>query len=210
MDLKEPSDEIKKRLSRAKSTFDFHKPFEQQSLLPWSKSVLSGSEVLRNPHYNKGLGFTWEERRDLNIHGLLPPCYRSLETQSRQVMLNIKRMTNDLDKYMYLMGILDSNEKLFYRALAENLSTLMPIVYTPTVGLACQKFGHIFTNTRVVLKMILQGNVRTLAMSKTERRDGKCIYSIYMTQSGEKQTNKGNVDNNQRPWKNLPNAEALA
>eukprot|EP00494_Astrolonche_serrata_P024883 UN25143 len=72
----------------------------------------------------------------------------SLKEQAHQVMWNINRKKEPLDKYQYLMGILDSNEKLFYNVLINNVFDLMPIVYTPTVGLACQKFGYIFNRPR--------------------------------------------------------------
>ena len=94
----------------------------------YTKIIQSGLSLLGNSTHNKGLAFTWQERKELNLHGLLPPCYRDLETQSQQVLHNINRMKDNLNKYMYFMGILDSNEKLFFKTLSDNLQLLMPIV----------------------------------------------------------------------------------
>jgi len=108
----------------------------------------TGVHLLREPHLNKGMAFTLRERQILGIQGLLPPCVITPEQQMKRVMANFHRWTNDLDKYIYLMSLQDRNEKLFYRALTENVELMMPIVYTPTVGLACQKFGLTFRKPR--------------------------------------------------------------
>jgi len=138
------------QLQRSGSTFDFAKPkrMAQAANLPYIKTVQIGRELLNNAQYNKGLAFTFQERREFNLHGLMPAVYRTLDTQSRQIMANITRMKDPLDQYVFFMNILDTNAKLFYRTLCENLPALMPIVYTPTVGLACQKFGDIFIRPR--------------------------------------------------------------
>eukprot|EP00486_Rosalina_sp_Unknown_P003140 CAMPEP_0201573420 /NCGR_PEP_ID=MMETSP0190_2-20130828/17277_1 /ASSEMBLY_ACC=CAM_ASM_000263 /TAXON_ID=37353 /ORGANISM="Rosalina sp." /LENGTH=752 /DNA_ID=CAMNT_0048000395 /DNA_START=176 /DNA_END=2434 /DNA_ORIENTATION=- len=137
-------------LNRADSSFDFAKPkgYDTSSYLPYVKSVQIGLQLLRNPQFNKGLAFNFQERREFNLHGLLPATYRTLDIQSKQIMNNIDRMKDPLDQYVFFMNILDTNQKLFYRTLCENLPVLMPIVYTPTVGLACQKFGDIFVRPR--------------------------------------------------------------
>jgi len=138
------------RFYRSNSQFQFEKPdeYETGSHLPYVKTVQIGSELLRNAAFNKGLAFTFQERREYNLHGLLPPIYRDLRVQSKQLMANIDRMKDPLDQYVLLMNILATNEKLFYHTLCNNLARLMPIVYTPTVGLACQKFGDIFIRPR--------------------------------------------------------------
>jgi len=137
-------------MQRSASTFDFAKPkrLANAATLPYIKTVQIGRELLNNAVYNKGLAFTFQERREFNLHGLMPAVYRTLDTQSKQIMANIRRMKDPLDQYVFFMTILDSNAKLFFRTLCENLPTLMPIVYTPTVGLACQKFGDIFIRPR--------------------------------------------------------------
>ncbi|XP_029161623.1 NADP-dependent malic enzyme isoform X5 [Nylanderia fulva] len=95
-----------------------------------------------------GMAFTIEERQMLGIHGLLPAAVKSQDEQLELCRLNLERYTDDLSKYIYLIGLLDRNEKLFYRLLAEDVGKMMPLVYTPTVGLACQKFGLIYRRPR--------------------------------------------------------------
>ncbi|CAF3769499.1 unnamed protein product [Rotaria sp. Silwood1] len=113
-----------------------------------SRSSLKGAELLRNPSLNKGMAFTLEERQHMGIHGLLPPAVLTQEVQALRVMINFHRLNNDLDRYSELMNLSDRNEKLFYRVIADNIEELIPIVYTPTVGLACQKYGLVFKRPR--------------------------------------------------------------
>ncbi|XP_039311831.1 NADP-dependent malic enzyme isoform X4 [Solenopsis invicta] len=96
----------------------------------------------------RGMAFTIEERQMLGIHGLLPAAVKTQEEQLELCRLNLERYTDDLSKYIYLIGLLDRNEKLFYRLLAEDVGKMMPLVYTPTVGLACQKFGLVYRRPR--------------------------------------------------------------
>lgn len=105
-------------------------------------------ENLSNSRLNKGLAFTVEERQSLGVHGLLPPSVQTLEHQEQIVLANIKRLATDLDRYVYLMHLLDRNEKLFYRVLSSNVEDIMPLVYTPTVGEACIKYGTIFNQPK--------------------------------------------------------------
>lgn len=107
-----------------------------------------GVDLLRNPLLNKGTAFTERERRVLGLRGLLPAPVRTMEQQSVRVMTNVRAKPNDLEKYLYLIGLQDRNETLFYRALVDNLEELMPIVYTPTVGKGCQEFGKVFRRPR--------------------------------------------------------------
>lgn len=111
-------------------------------------SRLSGLDRLRHPGLNKGMAFTIEERQTLGIHGLLPARVKSQEEQVQMCKLSIDRYEDPLNKYIYLMGLLDRNEHLFYRFVGENVADMMPIVYTPTVGLACQKFGLVYRRPR--------------------------------------------------------------
>ncbi|XP_073979814.1 NADP-dependent malic enzyme-like isoform X2 [Rhodnius prolixus] len=97
---------------------------------------------------SRGMGFTLRERQVLGIHGLLPPVVRSQEKQMELIRYNVDRYTEPINKYTYLMGLLERNEKLFYRFLSENVEDIMPIVYTPTVGLACQNYGLILRNPK--------------------------------------------------------------
>ncbi|XP_034179052.1 NADP-dependent malic enzyme isoform X2 [Osmia lignaria lignaria] len=111
-------------------------------------SLLRGLDHLKNPQLNKGMAFSIEERQVLGIHGLLPAVVKTQEEQLELCRLNLDRYPDDLSKYIYLIGLLDRNEKLFYRMLADDVAKLMPLVYTPTVGLACQKFGLIYRRPR--------------------------------------------------------------
>ncbi|CAG7722171.1 unnamed protein product [Allacma fusca] len=113
-----------------------------------SHSILRGLDHVRDPRLNKGMGFTIEERMTLGIHGLLPPRVKTQEEQVSMCKDNIDRYDLDINKYIYLCDLQDRNERLFYRLLAENVEQMMPIVYTPTVGLACQKFGLIYRRPR--------------------------------------------------------------
>ncbi|KAL8186144.1 UNVERIFIED_CONTAM: NADP-dependent malic enzyme [Gekko kuhli] len=96
----------------------------------------------------KGLAFTLEERQQLNIHGLLPPCFLNQDVQVLRVLRNYERQATDLDRYIQLTGLQDRNEKLFYKVLTSDIERFMPIVYTPTVGLACQQYGIAFRRPR--------------------------------------------------------------
>ncbi len=103
---------------------------------------------MRTPLLNQGTAFTRPEREALGLRGLLPPRVITLEAQAGRIMENLRRKTSDLEKYVYLIDLEDRNETLFYRVLIDNLEELMPIVYTPTVGQACQEYGHIFRRPR--------------------------------------------------------------
>ncbi|KAL3276348.1 hypothetical protein HHI36_011731 [Cryptolaemus montrouzieri] len=107
-------------------------------------SQVMGIDHLRDPRLNKGLAFTLEERQALGIHGLQPARYKSQEEQLELCKISIENYQEPLNKYLYLSELHDRNEKLFFRLLSENIERLLPIVYTPTVGLACQRFGLIY------------------------------------------------------------------
>lgn len=96
----------------------------------------------------QGQAFTLKERQLMGIHGLLTPCIISQDQQAYRVMQNFYKRPSDLDRYVYLVALQDRNEKLFYRVLVEHVEEMMPIVYTPTVGLACQHYGLIFRRPR--------------------------------------------------------------
>lgn len=107
-----------------------------------------GQAILHNPLYNRGTGFTYAERQAFGLCGLLPPRVLTLEEHAARILQNYRKKPTDLEKYIYLIGVQDRNETLFYRMLIDNIEEMMPIVYTPTVGLACQQYGHIFRRPR--------------------------------------------------------------
>jgi malate dehydrogenase (oxaloacetate-decarboxylating) len=109
---------------------------------------LRGVALLRHPLYTKSTAFTPEERSALGLEGLLPQAVSTMEQQERRVYANIARKTDALEKYIGLAALQDRNEHLFYRVLVDHIEEFMPIVYTPTVGRACQEFSHIFRRAR--------------------------------------------------------------
>ncbi|KAH7651323.1 malate dehydrogenase (oxaloacetate-decarboxylating)(NADP+) protein [Dioscorea alata] len=117
---------------------------EEQFVTPWTLSVASGYTLLRNPVYNKGLGFTEKERDAHYLRGLLPPAIVSQELQEKKLMHNLRQYEVPLQRYMAMMDLQVRNERLFYKLLIDNVEELLPVVYTPTVGEACQKYGCIF------------------------------------------------------------------
>jgi malate dehydrogenase (oxaloacetate-decarboxylating)(NADP+) len=107
-----------------------------------------GLALLRDPLLNKGTAFTEAERDALGLRGLLPAHMLSIEEQANRVLENLRRLPDDLEKYVALNALHDRNETLFFRVLSDNIDEIQPLVYTPTVGLACQRFGHIFQRPR--------------------------------------------------------------
>lgn len=94
------------------------------------------------------MSFSVDERRQLRILGLLPPAVQTQEIQVSAALENLKRCETDLDRYIYLMNLLDRNERLFYRVINDNIQLTMPLIYTPIVGLACQKYGLLLGNPK--------------------------------------------------------------
>lgn len=107
-----------------------------------------GARLLQEPMFNKGTGFPAEERRAFGLEGLLPDGVSTIEEQEQRAWENITRKKDPLEQYIGIMALQDRNEQLFYRTLLDHLEEMLPVVYTPTVGLACQEYSHIFRRAR--------------------------------------------------------------
>jgi malate dehydrogenase (oxaloacetate-decarboxylating)(NADP+) len=118
--------------------------------VPSSQPVDSprGMTLLRDPLLNKGTAFTEAERDTLGLRGFLPAHVLSMEEQVARVLVNLRCLPNDLEKYIALNSLHDRNEALFFRVVCDNIDEIQPLIYTPTVGLACQRFGLIYQRPR--------------------------------------------------------------
>eukprot|EP00611_Tribonema_gayanum_P002862 TRINITY_DN1219_c0_g1_i1.p1 TRINITY_DN1219_c0_g1~~TRINITY_DN1219_c0_g1_i1.p1 ORF type:complete len:548 (-),score=169.45 TRINITY_DN1219_c0_g1_i1:281-1924(-) len=135
-----------------------------------------GYTVLKTPTLNKGLGFTPEEREKHGLKGLLPPGYLNLDAQVLLAMEQLRLKKSDIEKYIYLQSLQDINETLYYALLGRHTYECMPLVYTPTVGEACQKFSHLYRQTPRGLYISIKdkGNVREL-LDNWPHKDIKAI-----------------------------------
>jgi len=123
--------------------------------------IKRGKELINDPLLNKGTCFTLQERKQLGLTGLLPPRVFTLDEQLMRLRENYNRLKTDIDKYVFIEAVHDRNETLYYRFLVNNLEELSPIIYTPTVGQACQAFGHLYRRPRgMYLSSSLQGSFR--------------------------------------------------
>src|SRR5580658_561371 len=127
------------------------------------ETALSGYELLNDPLLNKGTAFNDAERDEFELHGLLPPYVTSLDLQVGRRHDALQQPSGDLLKYIFLRGLQDTNETLFYALLTRHIEELMPIVYTPTVGLGCKQFSRIFRKPRgLFLSYPLKDRVRDI------------------------------------------------
>lgn len=127
---------------------DFSIRIDPETIRKYISVKQKGKMLLYNPFINKGTAFDDEERENLDLHGLLPPCVSSIEDQLMRTYENFITRNNDLDKFIFLSDLQDRNEVLFYRFLLEHIEETLPVVYTPTVGEACKRFSHIFRRSR--------------------------------------------------------------
>src|SRR3989441_2793876 len=151
-----------------------------------------GTDLLHDPRRNKSTAFSEEEREALGLLGLLPEGIDDLDTQLRRALAQLDGKTTDLERYIYLSQLQDTDETLFYRVLMSDPARFMPIVYTPTVGEACQKFGHLFRRPRgLYLSIKRKGRLREILRNWPER-DVRCI----VVTSGERILGLGDLGAN--------------
>lgn len=142
----------------------------------------AGPSLLEMPLLNKGSAFSLEERVSFNLMGLLPQNVESIEEQVARVYSQYQQCTNDLDKHILLRSVQDDNETLFFRVIEEHLEEMMPIIYTPTVGQACEEFSNIYRNHRGlfisypdrehmddILRSATKDNVKVIVVTDGER-----------------------------------------
>jgi malate dehydrogenase (oxaloacetate-decarboxylating)(NADP+) len=119
-----------------------------------------GVKILHDPVRNKGTAFTEAEREALGLKGLLPARIHSMAEQEQRVLGNVRRKCSDLERYLFLVALQDRNETLFYRVVINHIEEAMPLIYTPTVGKACEEFGHIYRRPRgLYISLHDRGNI---------------------------------------------------
>src|SRR5258707_9591155 len=132
----------------------------QEKQTPSTKS-LRGIDVLNNPNLNKGTAFNPKERKGLGLVGLLPDGIETLDRQVERVLGHLAQKLTDLERYIYLIGLADRDETLFYKVLMSDPARFLEIVYDPTIGEACLKFDHIYRRPRgMYLSISRKGHVR--------------------------------------------------
>ncbi|ALH94650.1 NAD-dependent malic enzyme [Acinetobacter equi] len=142
----------------------------------------AGNTLLELPLLNKGSAFTEEERSHFNLHGLIPYVIESIEEQSQRSYQQFSAFNDAINKHIYLRNIQDTNETLFYHLIEDHLSEMMPIIYTPTVGEACQRFSDIYRRHRgifisypdrdhidTILHNVRKKNVKVIVITDGER-----------------------------------------
>src|SRR3984885_8135925 len=140
-----------------------------------------GIELLRDPSLNKSTAFTEAEKQSLGIVGLVPDVTETEDLQLCRVMMQLSHKTTDLERYVYLVNLLDHNEVLFYRTVMSDPARFLPIVYDPTIGEACLKFGHIYRHARgMYLSMSRRGKVKQVLQNWPQ----KDVRFICVTDSG--------------------------
>lgn len=154
----------------------------KDTIPPHTARFPTGVDLLNDPYLNKGTAFTEAEREAFGLGGLLPPRVNTLHEQVMRVLENFRRKASDLERYIFMIGLQDRNRTLFYRVVVDYLKEMLPIIYTPTVGLACQEYAHIFQRPRGVfisardrgrIKSLLQNwaykDVRIIVVTDGER-----------------------------------------
>uniref|UniRef100_A0A804R153 Malic enzyme n=1 Tax=Zea mays TaxID=4577 RepID=A0A804R153_MAIZE len=143
---------------------------EDQTVTPWAVCIASGHSLLRDPRHNKGLSFTEKERDTHYLRGLLPPVVLSQDLQEKRMLQNVRQFQVPLQRYTALMDLQERNERLFYKLLIDNVEELLPVVYTPTVGEACQKYGSIFRRPQgLYISLKEKGRILEVLRNWTEK-----------------------------------------
>ena len=128
-----------------------------------TENLPRGVKLLHDPVHNKGTAFTDAERDTLGLRGLLPPRVCSPAEQELRVLGNLRNKATDLERYLFLVSLQDRNEILFYRVVINHIEEIMPLIYTPTVGKACQHFSHIYRRPRgLYISLQERGRVREI------------------------------------------------
>ena len=140
-----------------------------------TKLLISGVDLLHNPILNKGMAFTEEERDALGLRGLLPPRVSSQQEQISRALEGLRAKPSDLERYIFMIALQDRDETLFYRTVLDHLEELMPIIYTPTVGRACQEYGHIFRRPRGVFISVRDAGRVTRVLRNWPQKDVRVI-----------------------------------
>lgn len=139
------------------------------------QEIAHGVKLLHDPVRNKGTAFTEAERDLLGLQGLLPPRVCSPAEQEQRVMGNLRNKESDLERYIALIALQDRNETLFYRVVLNHIEEIMPLIYTPTVGKACQQFSHIYRRPRgLYISLQDRGRVREI-LDHWPHRDPRVI-----------------------------------
>jgi malate dehydrogenase (oxaloacetate-decarboxylating) len=132
----------------------------------------TGHAVLQNRFYNKSTAFTPQERKQLGIEARLPAAVETLEDQLARCMRQLDNFTEPLHKYAFLRALQDTNNTLFYALISRNLSKTLPVIYTPTVGAACQNFSHLYSVEHgIYVKLTDRGNVAALLDAGVSRKE---------------------------------------
>ena len=135
----------------------------------------AGPMLLETPLLNKASAFTEEERKDFNLTGLLPDITETIEEQTARAYDQLQSFTTNIDKHVYLRNIQDTNETLYYRLVTENLEEIMPLIYTPTVGQACQQFSRIYRRHRGLFISYKDRNIIADMLHNATKRNIKVI-----------------------------------
>ncbi|VIO95081.1 NAD-dependent malic enzyme, mitochondrial precursor, putative [Brugia malayi] len=152
---------------------ELYKLYRPERVIP----PMRGIDLIKSSRYSKGMAFNLYERQYLGIHGLLPPAFMTEEQQAYRIISKLREQPNDLARYVQLDGLQDRNEKLFYRVVCEHVKELMPIVYTPTVGLACQNFGYIYRHPKGIYVTINDNSISKIhhILSNWPEKDVRAI-----------------------------------